>query len=62
MALALGGIIGLIAVAVHEFSYASDHPHAYGPAKVIAWTGIAGAALGLAVLLIGYILARGDRS
>ena len=37
--LALALVAGVIfaGVGLHELSYASDHPHAYGPAKVIAW-------------------------
>jgi hypothetical protein len=42
-------------VAVHEFNYAGGHPHAYGPAKVIAWGGVAGAVVSVAVGLLGYV-------
>jgi hypothetical protein len=45
-------------VAIHELTYASDHPYAYGPAKVIAWCGGAGVVLAVAVGLIGYALTR----
>ena len=45
-------------VAVHELTYAADHPYAYGPAKVIAWGGGAGVALALAVGLVGYAISR----
>lgn len=64
---ALGGVVvacALVAavvfggVAVHELGYASDHPHAYGPAKVIAWTACAGGLLALAVALAGWALIR----
>jgi hypothetical protein len=36
-------------VALHEWSYAGDHPHAYGPAKVITALALAGCALGIAL-------------
>jgi cation transporter-like permease len=58
MALALVAAVGFLGVAIHEFSYASDHPYAYGPAKVIAWGGCAGAVLCIAVVLVGYALTR----
>lgn len=64
-----GAIIALAAVAavifggvaVHELNYASGHPFAYGPAKVIAWGGCAGVLTCLAVGLIGYAFTRSDR-
>jgi hypothetical protein len=37
LALALLALVLFTGVAIHELSYASDHPYAYGPAKVIAW-------------------------
>jgi hypothetical protein len=58
MALAVIAGVGFVGVAVHEFNYASDHPFAYGPAKVIAWGGCAGAVLCAAVVLVGYALTR----
>jgi hypothetical protein len=58
IALALVAAVGFIGVAVHEFNYASDHPYAYGPAKVIAWGGCAGALLCAAVGLVGFALTR----
>ncbi len=58
LALALVAGVAFAGVAVHELSYASDHPHAYGPAKVIAWAGGAGAVLSLAVGLIGFAFTR----
>jgi hypothetical protein len=45
-------------VGIHELSYASDHPHAYGPAKVIAWGACAGALLALAVAGLAFALLR----
>jgi hypothetical protein len=36
VALAMVGAAVLAGVAVHELSYASSHPFAYGPAKVMA--------------------------
>jgi hypothetical protein len=58
MALAVVAAVGFTGVAIHEFSYASDHPYAYGPAKVIAWGGCAGAVLGTAVALLAFALTR----
>jgi hypothetical protein len=43
---------------VHELSYASGHPYAYGPAKVIAWGGAAGALLALSVVGLAVALLR----
>lgn len=66
---ALGGVVMAIAaiaalvfagVAIHELDYASGHPYAYGPAKVIAWAGGAGALLSVAVGLLGFALARSE--
>ena len=54
---ALAGL-GLVVVAVHEFDYASSHPYAFGPAKVIAWAAIAGVVLAVAIGLIGFALMR----
>jgi len=48
-------------VAIHELDYASGHPYAYGPAKVIAWAGGAGALLSVAVGLLGFALTRSDK-
>lgn len=67
---ALGGVVMAIAaiatiafagVAIHELDYASGHPYAYGPAKVIAWAGGAGALLSVAVGVLGFALQRGER-
>jgi hypothetical protein len=67
---ALGGAIIAIAtvaavvfagVAIHELNYASDHPYAYGPAKVIAWGGGAGTLLSFAVVGLGFALTRSGR-
>ena len=66
----LGGFIGalgliallvFVAVAMHELQYASDHPFAYGPAKVIASGAGAGAVLSTAVALVGVALSRLDQ-
>jgi hypothetical protein len=51
----------LAGVAIHELRYASDHPYAYGPAKVIALGAGGGAALAVAVLLLAVALLRGSR-
>lgn len=58
MALAVVAAVGFIGVAIHEFGYASDHPYAYGPAKVIAWGGCAGAVVCIAVALLAFALTR----
>ena len=64
---ALGGAVIVIAivaacifggVAVHEFDYASGHLYAYGPAKVIAWGGVAGVVVSVGVGLLGYALTQ----
>jgi hypothetical protein len=55
----IAGIV-FIGVAVHELNYASGHPYAYGPAKVIAWGGGAGALACVAIALIGYSLTGSD--
>jgi len=52
LALAVVATVVLVGVAVHELQYAADHPHAYGPAKVIAWAAAAGALLSIAVGLL----------
>lgn len=51
-----------VGVAIHELSYASGHPYAYGPAKVIAWGAGAGALLALAVALLAVGLLRAERA
>jgi hypothetical protein len=61
LALAIIAAIGFVAVAIHEFGYASDHPYAFGPAKVIAWGALAGAVLAIAVALVGFVLSRDGR-
>ncbi len=45
-------------VAIHELNYASAHPYAYGPAKVIPWGGGAGTVLAITVALVGFALSR----
>ena len=61
MAIAAVAAVIFAGVAIHEFDYASGHPYAYGPAKVIAWGGAAGAVLGIAVIMLGFALVRDDR-
>lgn len=61
LALAAVAAIVFAGVAVHELNYASDHPHAYGPAKVIGLAAAGGAALAVAVALIGWTLVRDAR-
>jgi hypothetical protein len=58
IALATVAAITFIGVLIHELTYASDHPYAYGPAKVIAWGAGAGAVLAVAVGLLAYSLTR----
>lgn len=60
LALAVVAAVGFIGVAIHEFEYASHHPYAYGPAKVIAWGGCAGAVLCVAVALLSFALTRAE--
>lgn len=56
IALAALSCLVFVIVAVHELSYASDHPFAYGPAKVIAWAAGAGALLAAAVAVLAWSL------
>ena len=58
IALAACAAVGFAWIAADEFSYASNHPYAYGPAKVIAWGGVAGAALAVAVGLLAAAFLR----
>jgi hypothetical protein len=60
---ALAAVAGfaLAGVALHELSYASGHPFAYGPAKVIALGAGAGALLALAILTLAIGLLRSAR-
>jgi hypothetical protein len=46
--------------AINEWGYASDHPHAYGPAKVIAWMGVAGALASASIAALAFAISRGD--
>lgn len=47
-----------VGVAVHEISYANGHPHAYGPAVVIAVAAAAGALVALAVAGLASLMLR----
>jgi uncharacterized integral membrane protein len=47
-------------VANTEFSYASDHPHAFGPAKVIASGAVGGVILAVAVAVLAWGSRRED--
>jgi hypothetical protein len=60
IALAVIAAVVFAGVAIHELNYASGHPHAYGPAKVIAWGGGAGAVLSIAVALLAYALTSAE--
>jgi hypothetical protein len=51
-----------VGVGVNELQYASNHPYAYGPAKVIAWGAGAGALLSVAVALLASGLTRAERT
>jgi hypothetical protein len=57
-AAALMAAVVFAGVGIHELNYASDHPYAYGPAKVIAWGAGAGALLALAVAGLAMALLR----
>lgn len=59
-AVALIAAVVFAGVGIHELSYASDHPYAYGPAKVIAWGAGAGALLALTVAGLAACLLRRD--
>lgn len=56
-AIALALVAGVVfgGVALHEVTYASDHPYAYGPAKVIAWAAAGGVLLSVAVALLAWV-------
>ena len=58
LALTLIAALMLAGVAVHELEYASDHPFAYGPAKVIAWAATGGVLLAIAVALLAWAALR----
>jgi hypothetical protein len=58
MTLAILAAIIFAGVGLDELNYASNHPYAYGPAKVIAWAAGAGLVLSVAVALLAYTLAR----
>jgi hypothetical protein len=61
VALALVALAVSVGVAIHELQYASHHPYAYGPAKVIALAAGAGATLAAAVMLLAVVLLRHAR-
>jgi hypothetical protein len=58
VALAVVAAVVFVGVAVHEIDYASNHPHQYGPAHVIAWGAGAGALLSASVSLLAIALMR----
>jgi hypothetical protein len=60
-ALSVIAFVVFAGVAVHELQYASGHPFAYGPAKVIAVAAAAGALLSAAVAVLGRALLRAGR-
>lgn len=53
-ALATVSSLLFVGVAVHEINYRLDHPHAYGPAVVIAVAAVAGALVSVAVAVMAY--------
>lgn len=57
--MALGAALIFAGVAKTELDYASAHPYAFGPAKVIAWCAGAGVLISLAVGLLAWT-ARND--
>jgi hypothetical protein len=50
-----------IVVVIEEATYASNHPYAYGPARIIAWGAGAGALLSVGVGLLAYSRLRDQR-
>jgi len=60
LALAVVAALVFAGVRVDELNYASNHPYAYGPAKVIAWGAGAGALLSAAVGVLAFDLRRGN--
>ena len=58
LALALVAALIFAVVAVHEFNYHSAHPYGSGPSLEIAWGGVAGVLLSIAVGAIGLLVAR----
>jgi hypothetical protein len=58
LALALVCLVIFCGVLISELSYVHSHRLAYGPAKVIAWTGGAGAVLSVSVGLVAVALVR----
>ena len=49
-------------VLIHELDYAGAHPHAYGPANIIAAAAGAGALLSIAVALVAAVGAAAHRA
>jgi hypothetical protein len=60
--LAVGAAVLFVGVGITELSYVSEHPYAYGPAKVIAWSAGAGAALSVAVALLAASMRNPQRT
>ena len=58
VALSVIAAIVFAGVGIHELGYASDHPFAYGPAKVIASAAGAGVLLAVALGLLAHALTR----
>jgi hypothetical protein len=56
--IALASLTVFGVVTTHELRYAGRHPHAFGPAHVIAWGAAAGALLSLATGLISVAALR----
>jgi peptidoglycan/LPS O-acetylase OafA/YrhL len=58
LALASLAAVILAGVSVNELNYVSDHPYAYGPAKVIAWAAAGGVLLAIAIGLLAWVMLR----
>jgi len=61
IALAVVAAIIFAGVTLTELNYASGHPYAYGPAKIIAWAAGAGVVLSLAVAVLAHAAIRTER-
>lgn len=59
-ALACTAFVVLAGVAIHELRYASSHPHAFGPAHVIALSAAGGAIVSVAVALLAWAMMKRD--
>ena len=60
--IAVASGFAFLVIAIHELDYAGAHPGHYGPAKVIAWTALAGAGVSISMSLVAYSLRRQSSS